>query len=51
MTGKESLRLSFAVETSRETRGTTRKRITITIILISMLVIVMTMKIMDHGLA
>jgi hypothetical protein len=51
LTSKESLRLYFKVKTSRETRGTTKKRITIIIILISILVIVITIKIIDHGLA
>jgi hypothetical protein len=51
LTGKESPTLYFEVETSRETHGITRKRITMIIILISMLVIVMTMRIMDRGLA
>ncbi len=51
MTGKGSPRLYFEVETSRETRGTTRKRRTIIIILISILVIVIAIKIIDYGLA
>jgi hypothetical protein len=50
LTGKESPRLYFKVETSRETRGITRKRIIITIILILILVIVIIIKIIDYGL-
>ena len=50
MTSKESLRLYFKVETSRETCSTTRKRITIAIILILMLVILIIMKIIDYSL-
>ena len=51
MTGKESPRLYFEVETSSETRGKTRKRGTMIIMLISILVIVMTTKIIHHSLA
>jgi len=51
LTGKEFPRLYFEVETSKETRNTTRKKITIIIILISMLVIVIAIKIIDYSLA